>query len=249
MMGRSAYDGARARAAGWSAGEGSWPPRTLLGRLPRPSRERLLSLGALEQSPNGKILIRESDATSSVRVLLDGVVKATARTANHGEALLAVRVGGDLVGEFAALDREPRSATVTACSAVMSRVVSREEFLGSLRQDPELAAAVSRAVVGKVRAANDRRVEFAGCDAPTRIARVLYQITMAYGEHDGGAAVIRWPLSQPELASLAGTAEPTVFKALRELRAAGVVTTGYKSIRVNSLDTLREIAFAEPASG
>jgi CRP/FNR family transcriptional regulator, cyclic AMP receptor protein len=236
----------RARRDAGPAVDGSWPRRTLLGGLTPPARQRLLGLGALTQYTNGKVIIREAERTTSVRILLDGVVKATARTAADGEALLAVRVGGDLVGELAALDGEPRSATVTACSAVLARLVSRDEFLAFLRRDPEVSAAVSRAVATKLRAANDRRVEFAGCPAPTRIARVLHQIARVYGERDGDAAVIRWPLTQPELASLAGTAEPTVFKTLRELRVAGIVSTGYKSIRVNSLTQLKKIAFADP---
>jgi CRP-like cAMP-binding protein len=225
---------------------GSWPQRTLLGGLSPAARGRLLGLGSLTQYANGKVIIREAERTSSVRILLDGVVKATARTAAEGEALLAVRVGGDLVGELSALDGEPRSATVTACSAVLARLVSREEFLAFLRRDPEVSAAVSGAVATKLRAANDRRVEFAGCPAPTRIARVLHRIALVYGDRDGDAAVIRWPLTQPELASLAGTAEPTVYKTLRELRGAGVVSTGYKSIRVNSLSQLRKFAYTDP---
>lgn len=244
-MGGIEQDRAR-RGAGTALG-GPWPRRTLLGGLTPAAQERVLGLGALTQYPNGKVIIREAERTSSVRILLDGTVKATARTAANGEALLAVRVSGDLVGELAALDREPRSATVTACSAVLARVVSRNEFLAFLERDPEVSAAVSRAVVTKLRAANNRRVEFAGCPAPTRIARVLYQVAIVYGEQEGDCAVIRWPLTQPELASLAGAAEPTVHKTLRELRAAGIVTTGYKSIRVDSLSLLKKAAFAEPA--
>jgi CRP/FNR family transcriptional regulator, cyclic AMP receptor protein len=106
-----------------------------------------------------------------------------------------------------------------------------------------VAHAVHQCVVGKLRAANSRRVDFAGCDAATRRARVLHQIVRSYGEPDGPGAVLRWPITQPELASLAGAAEPTVHRALRRLRETGVVTTGYRSISVADLGRLHRIAY------
>ncbi|MGY1435805.1 helix-turn-helix domain-containing protein [Streptomyces reniochalinae] len=90
------------------------------------------------------------------------------------------------------------------------------------------------------------RIDFAGCDAGTRPARVLHQIAMTYGEPLGAGAVIRWPLTQPELATLSGAAEPTVHKALRRLRETGVISTGYRSITVEDLALLRGVAFADP---
>lgn len=221
-----------------------WQPSSLLGCLSPGDRDRLLSLGTLARYPADRVLMRESEATTFVLLLLDGVVKATGRTHDDREALLAVRMGGELVGELAAVDGHPRSATVTTCGPVIARVVTRADFLDCLRRNPPLAQAVNESVVAKLRVANAYRVDFTGCDAATRLARVLYQIAMTYGEQDGDGAVIRWPITQPELATLSGAAEPTVHKALRGLRSTGVVTTGYRTIRVESLAELSGIAFA-----
>jgi CRP-like cAMP-binding protein len=223
--------------------EWAWPGSSLLGGLVPVSRDRLLALGARVHYPPDRVLIREFELTTFVLVLLDGVVKATARTQNGRDTLLAVRMGGDLVGEFAGVDGQPRSATVTTCGQVVARLVTRADFLDCMRRDPQLAHAVSQSIVAKVRIANSRRVDFTGCDVPTRLARVLHQIAMTYGEPAGDGAVIRWPITQPELATLCGAAEPTVHKALRRLREAGVVSTGYRTIRVEDLALLASIAF------
>ncbi|MEK8170702.1 cyclic nucleotide-binding domain-containing protein [Streptomyces sp. M19] len=69
--------------------------------------------------------MREAEESTFVLILLDGVVKATGRTHDNRDALLAVRMGGDLVGEFAAVDGRPRSATVTTCGPVVARAVTR----------------------------------------------------------------------------------------------------------------------------
>jgi CRP/FNR family transcriptional regulator, cyclic AMP receptor protein len=113
-----------------------------------------------------------------------------------------------------------------------------------LRQDNLLAEAVNRAVVAKLRAANARRIEFAGYDAPTRLARVLRALAVQYGDRTGNRVVIPWPLTQPELASLAAVAEPTAQKALRTLRERGVIETGYRSLTILDLDELNRIAGA-----
>ncbi|MGD0062698.1 MAG: Crp/Fnr family transcriptional regulator [Streptosporangiaceae bacterium] len=225
---------------GW--GTGPWPPSGLLGSLPKPSRDRLLEPGMTRQYVAGQVLMREGDATKFVVVLLDGVVKATGLTLDGKEALLAIRVGGDIVGEFAALDEGPRSSTITTCGTVIGRVIMQADFLAALHRDNLLAEAVNRVVVAKVRAANARRVEFTGYDAPTRLARVLREIAVRYGERSGNRVVITWPLTQPELASLAAVAEPTAQKVLRKLREGGVIATGYRSLAIMDLDELDRIA-------
>lgn len=221
----------------------AWPASSLLGGLDPAARDRLLTLGAQVRHPADRVLIRESELTTFVLILLDGVVKATGRTHDGRDALLAVRMGGDLVGEFAAVDGRPRSATITTCGPVVARSVTRGDFLDCLRREPRIAHQVNASIVTKVRAANTHRVDFTGCDAATRLARVLHQIAMTYGERTGAGAVIRWPITQPELATLSGAAEPTVHKALRRLRDAGVVSTGYRTIRIEDLGLLSGIAF------
>ncbi|MFD5562554.1 Crp/Fnr family transcriptional regulator [Kitasatospora griseola] len=236
---RSRRDGDDPSGRAWT-----WPLSSLLGSLSAAEREPLLTLGTEVRYPADRVLLRESDRTDFLLVLLAGVVKVTGRTHDHRDALLAVRMGGDLVGEFAAVDGRPRSATVTSCGQVTARTVSRPAFLDFMRREPRIAQAVNASIVTKLRAANDRRIDFTGCDTATRVARVIHQIAVTYGEPAGAGAVIRWPITQPELATLSGAAEPTVHKALRRLRESGAVTTGYRTIRVESMALLETIAYS-----
>jgi CRP/FNR family transcriptional regulator, cyclic AMP receptor protein len=232
----------RERAAMRGRGTWHWPPSSLLGSLPDTSRDRLLERGTTRQYLAGQVLIREGEETKFVVVLLDGVVKATGLTLDGKETLLAIRVGGDVVGEFAALDGGLRSSTVTTCGTVVGRLIRQADFLAVIRQDDLLAEAVNRSIVAKVRSANARRVDFAGYDAPTRLTRVLRELAVRYGNRSGNRVVISWPLTQPELASLAAVGEPTAQKALRRLRERGVIDTGYRSLTIVDFDELNRIA-------
>ncbi|UED84886.1 Crp/Fnr family transcriptional regulator [Streptomyces profundus] len=226
------------------SGARNWPATTLLGGVAEPARAQLLDLGVQIGYRPARVLMREGERTSFVLLLLDGIVKATGRAGDGREALLAVRMGGDLVGELAALDDSPRSATVTTCGPVVARRVNQAEFQAAMRDRPAVARAVNVAVVRKLRAATAHRIDLTGCDVTTRLARVLNQIAGTYGEPRGRGVEIRWPITQPELATLAAAAEPSVHRALRGLRESGVVSTGYRSIRIEDLALLRRIAVA-----
>jgi CRP/FNR family cyclic AMP-dependent transcriptional regulator len=230
-------------AAGYADDPGTWPPGSLLGGMPRLARERLLALGAKRRySGSGRILIREGSRTSVVFLLLAGVVKVSGST-DCGDALLAVRVGGDVVGELSALDGRPRLATVTTAGPVIARVIGPGEFIGFLARNPHVALAISRGVTDKLRSATARRVDFTGCDVATRFARVLLELVIRYGQQTRAGTVIRCPLTQTELAALVGAAEPTIQRVLRQLRADGVVTTGYRETTVLDITRLRRRAF------
>jgi CRP/FNR family cyclic AMP-dependent transcriptional regulator len=223
--------------------EREWPAGSLLASLSPSSRDRLLRLGTLVQYPAGKTLIREGDYSRFVVVILDGVVKVTGHVSGGRDALLSIRMSGDVVGEFAALDEGPRSASVVTCGAVVARTIKGSEFLDSLRRDPDLSRAVSKSVVAKTRSADARRIDFREGSMQTRLYRVLYEIAVMYGTATGNRSVIRWPLTQPELASLASAAEPSVHRVLRDLRTQGIIATGYRRITVLDLARLHALGY------
>jgi len=205
----------------------------------------LLQRGSLVRYPGpSKILFREGDKSRFVVLILRGVVKITASVPDGGpDALLAIRMRGDAVGEFAAIDALPRSATVTTCGTVVARVIKSDDFIDCIRRDPDISHAVSSAIAAKMRVAIARRVDFSGSNVSTRVARVLLQLVEAYGYTEGNQAVLKSPLTQPEIASLAVASQPAVHRVLRGLREHGIVSTGYRSIAVTDLGSLRKLAY------
>ena len=226
---------------------GNWPSGTLLAGLTDSARKRLFGIGAQVQfADSGRMLIREGDTTSTVFLLLAGMVKVSSRT-ETGEALLAVRVGGDMVGELAALDGRPRLATVTTAGPVIARVIGKAEFNAFLVRNPDVSLAITRGITDKLRSATARRIDFTGCLVATRFARVLLELAERYGRQTDHGLVIVCQLTQTELAALVGAAEPTIQRVLRQLRTDRVVANRYRQITVLDVATLRARAFPEPA--
>ncbi|MFE4171564.1 Crp/Fnr family transcriptional regulator [Streptomyces sp. NPDC056909] len=212
---------------------------TLLADLSSEGMAELGRSGTLVVYPAGRTLMREGDEDRHVLILLDGCAKVVGVSPGGRESLLAIRVAGDLVGELAALDGKPRSATVTAVLATTARRLSGDEFLALLGRHPGDWLTVSRYVTAKLRDANRSRVH-SGSPVVARTARVLIELAEKFGRPVPGGVLVDMPLPQSALAGLVGASEPALHRALTGLRRGGAVDTGYRRIMiVNSTELER----------
>lgn len=223
-----------------------WPRGSLLARLSQPSRDRLLKLGTLRRYRAGDVLFRQGAQDTHVALLIDAVTKATYTGRDGREALLAIRVSGDTVGEMAALNDHPRTATVTACGKAVIRVVSQQQFRGFLGADPHAALEFARMVSNRLRSANRKRIDFTVYPTQVRVARVLIELARTYGDPTASEIRLGFSITQCEIAGLVSAAEVTVQKALRELRTRGLIETNYRGFVVWDLAGLRIAARLEP---
>ncbi|PRY00707.1 Crp/Fnr family transcriptional regulator [Allonocardiopsis opalescens] len=225
----------------FGSGQVSWPPATTLARLTEAERDDLLARGRPRLYAAGQTLIRQGESTTQVIVLLDGYVKITGAGDEGRVTFLAIRVGGDLVGELAALDGDPRLATVTAGGAVLGRVITRDDFRRFLTANPGAGETIISSISAKLRGATHKLVDFNGRPVRVRVARVLVELARAYGKATPQGVELSVSLTQPELAGLVSASEPAVHKALTELRRDDVIATGYRGWVVKDADALRSL--------
>jgi len=219
----------------------TWAPTSFVGRLSAVERSELLTLGVTRTLRQGTRLLVEGARDTHVEVLRRGHVKVTATMAGVPR-LVAVRLPGDLIGEFAAITGNGRTATVTAGGDVVSTVIRQADFLPYLATHPRVAGQLTAAVGERLRWANARRSEFVAFPVQVRLAQVLGDIAATCGEPDPeGGVRLGVQLNQTELATLVGAAEDTVQKALRMLRREGLLRTGYRQITVLEPDTMRRL--------
>ncbi|MDG4827580.1 Crp/Fnr family transcriptional regulator [Asanoa sp. WMMD1127] len=143
-------------------------------------------------------------------------------------------------GHVAVVD--DRSATVTTCQSAKIRIIHRDEFRGFLRGNPDAAMEIAGMVADRLRWSNRRRVDFASYPVKVRLARVLWEISIAYGRRNPIGIVVNVRLTQAELATMCGAAEITLQRSIRELRDAGIVDTGYRKVVVRDAPALRRVA-------
>jgi CRP-like cAMP-binding protein len=156
--------------------------------------------------------------------------------------LLGVRVSGDLIGELGVVRAAPRSATVTVCAPTVVHAFRREDFLDVLSRHPDAWLAMTSTIADRLDWANQHRLEFAGHDVLTRVARVLVLLADRHGRPVPHGLDLGVPLSQEELGRLIGAHRDAVVKAISELRGKGVIETGYRSITIIQPENLRRHA-------
>ena len=183
-----------------------------------------------------------NDTSSDVLLLRRGCVKVVCHIDDGHQVVIGIRDAGDLVGELAALDGEPRSASVYAISDVEALVVPSGRFYGFVRQHPDTAVALHTSLSARLREADRYRTAAATEPVSRRLAALLLELGDRYGEPDGtGAVLIDLPLCQDELAGLLLTSRRTIGRALMKLRRNGVVLTGRREIVLRKPASLREM--------
>jgi CRP/FNR family cyclic AMP-dependent transcriptional regulator len=224
-----------------------WPRASFLAKLKEPVKRDFLTSGELVNFRKGEALIREGEAASDVFLLLDAIVKVTARLDAGGQALLAVRAGGDAVGEIAFLDEVPRTATVSASGNQPSFAVRLDQGTLSdlLARHPGAAKLLTSAIIRKFRSATQRRVDISGCKSKVCMARALLEIAEDCGHSAEGGTFIGVNLTQMELGTLVGVSESTAHRALRALRRDKVIVSTGQRLLVPDMAMLRSMAWAK----
>ncbi|MEU5991592.1 Crp/Fnr family transcriptional regulator [Spirillospora sp. NPDC047418] len=220
---------------------------SFLADLTPAERADLESRGRVREFARGDTLFAEGEEPGWVAVLLRGRVKAFSYHEQGGEALLAVRGAGAVLGEVAAIDGLPRSASVQALEPVRALAVSADEFMAFLQAHGRVSIIIMRMLCQRWRDADRKRVEFGMFDATGRVAQRLVELAERFGvPHPTGTGEesvrITLNLSQEELAGWVGASREAVSKALRTLRRHGWIETGRRRLIVHDLQALRRHA-------
>ena len=95
--------------------------------------------------PEGAVLCKEGDTGQEFFVILEGDIEVT----SQGKPV-AIRGGGDFVGEIALLEDTKRTATVTAKTPLRVFVLTRQDFRRLVDQNREVERKVMQALARRI---------------------------------------------------------------------------------------------------
>lgn len=108
--------------------------------------------------PANKEIFKEGDPGNGIYIVKSGLVQISA-VLNYGDRVVLARLGpGELFGEMAVLDQNPRSATASAAVATDVYFISREDLLQMLECIPKLSAFFVRELSRRLRDFNGQYV-------------------------------------------------------------------------------------------
>jgi CRP/FNR family cyclic AMP-dependent transcriptional regulator len=223
------------------------PAATFLGSLSDTDLAALLLVGRVRRWTRGASLVRAGDPAVTAIALLVGVVKIH-KLADHGEEVVfGISGPGDLLGEIAAVRDAPRSASATALDSVTGVVIAVSALRRFLLGHPSTTLALLDLSLRRLRATDERRLEFATQTTLTRVASRLLELTERFGEQRSDRAIeVALPINQQDLASWSASSLESTARALRTLRQLGAIQTSRLRLIVCDPELLRAQARARP---
>jgi len=201
---------------------------------------RLLERARRRSFDAGEVVFHAGDPADTLHLIQRGRFAARVTTEFGDTATLNVMGPGDFFGELALLSpRGPRSATIVALEKGETLSVHEIDF-GRLRTErPETADVLIAILAAQVRRLSTHLAEALYVPADTRVRRRLLDMTEIYRDGDD----VTVPLTQEELASLAGTSRATVNRVLREEEEYGTLVLSRGRTTVTDADGLRRRAY------
>ncbi|MDP6787265.1 MAG: cyclic nucleotide-binding domain-containing protein [Rhodospirillales bacterium] len=169
---------------------------------------------------DGEIIFREGEPSRSAFIIVEGDVELTKKS-DKGSIILALLKPGEMIGEMGIFDQSPRSATARAVGTVTVNAIAREEFLESLKKEPDTAFRFMGKLVDRLRTANELLVRGPTIETPARERRVKPGfLDRLLGMRPGtGARHVRPQSIEIRVAPLAGDANARVTRHVAQALA------------------------------
>jgi CRP/FNR family cyclic AMP-dependent transcriptional regulator len=211
----------------------------LFAGLPGAELARLGSLLRVRRYARGQTIFLEGDEGTALCLIAEGRVRIQLTGADGREVVLNVYGPGEIFGELALLDGEPRSADAIAQDAARVFWLQRRDFVAFLDGHPRAAmtmlASLSRRLRHTTRVVQDATFR----DVPSRLARVLLELAERHGRHVEDGIRVDARLTQGELAAMVGASRETVNRALRSLEQRGLLRWESGRITITRPEQLR----------
>lgn len=208
--------------------------------FPEKDFDRLFAGCGTERHPAGHVLFMQGDPGDRVFGVIAGKLEIALLSADGRKLVANIETRNGLVGEIAALDGGPRSATVTCISDCTVVSLTRAQLLDRLSREPALSRAVIEHLCARLRWMSDEVGDQAMLSLDRRLAKRLLFLAGLIGDPSGWIVV-----SQQEIAEFLGATRETVNKTLSEWRSKGIVEVGRGKLRIVDSRRLRRAAEAE----
>lgn len=186
-------------------------------------------------------IFRQGDESREVYFVRKGKVRIYKISPSGNETTIAIFTTNDVIGELAAIDQEPRSASAKAMTAVSLLAMSQERFLYTLQTLPRFGMGMARLLAHKLRWTAAFAESIAQFDAAGRLLHIILQHNDQYGEvvEPGKRYQVNIGLNQSDLASMVGARREWINRILSEWRRRGLLEFDNGVITILDLPRVR----------
>ncbi|MBX9934464.1 MAG: Crp/Fnr family transcriptional regulator [Methylobacterium sp.] len=177
----------------------------------------------------GQTLFLKGDPADALYAIRRGQVRIATDTVDGQRMTLNLLGAGDVFGEVALLDGQPRTAAAIASEPTDLFVVLRRDLLALMAREPSVAVQVIELLCARIRWMSNQAEDAAFLPLVQRLVRRLLGLATDYGNEI--------EISQEDLAMFVGATRESVNRHLQVWKRAGIVAIGRG--RITLLDTRR----------
>jgi CRP/FNR family cyclic AMP-dependent transcriptional regulator len=139
--------------------------------------------------------------------------------ADGKEVILTLIGPGEFFGEMGLIDDSPRSASVVAIEPCELLAITRRDFKKCLAENFDMAMAVMRGLVRRLREADRKIGSLALLDVYGRVARLLLDMS----ETVDGQKMVTKRLPKQDIAKMIGASREMVSRVMKDLQMGGFI--------------------------
>jgi CRP/FNR family transcriptional regulator, cyclic AMP receptor protein len=196
---------------------------TVFADVPAEDLRPVLAIARRRTFRRGEVVFHQHDPADSLHLVVSGRFAIRTSTQLGEESLLSIRGPDDVFGELALVSGEARTATVVALEPSETLAVHRTDFDGLRRRRPEVDRMLVLLLARSLARMDELLAESYYVTAERRVVRRLLDAAETYG---GRVPDTEIPLTQEQLASLAGASRQTVSAVLSRERRRGTIDLG-----------------------
>lgn len=187
-----------------------------------------------------QIVLAEGIEATDVYLIATGRVKISLFARQGRETILREMSAGQMFGELAAIDGQPRSASVIAVEDSTLYHLSGEEFVAFLRDTPSAGLWMSRQLSMRVRDLTEKIFELTTMPVTTRLHCELMRLGLENGVVGDVAVIEQFP-THSDLASRIGTHREAITRELSFLRKERVIRQAGRRMHILSVERLQQM--------
>lgn len=167
-------------------------------------------------------IIDYQDEGIDVFFVTAGVVRVLVYAKSGREVILADLEPGGFFGELAAIDGKPRSAGVLAVSDAVMATMPGTVFMETLRAYPDVSAQVLKLLATRIRALDNRVVEYSTLNVRQRVYSELLRLSRP-DPGDSRRGIVSPPPIQSDIAARVSSHREAVAREMKKLEREGLL--------------------------
>jgi CRP-like cAMP-binding protein len=200
--------------------------------------DQLAAYAKIKEVARGATIFVKGSPGTCLFAVCRGVVLVTS-TSSDGKSLFLNEIKeGEIFGEIALLDGQPRTADAAAFTDCSLIVIERRDFLPLLRSNPDVTLKLVEILCSRLRRTTEQVEDLMFMDLRSRLAKTLLRLSQ------GSAGGRMLEISQGELSQIVGLSREMINRQLQVWVREGYLKLERRRLIILQPDALAEILAA-----